>query len=210
MSSLKEQITSLNESISQQLPQEVLQVFDQSIRDLKSSNLESHALQVGDSFPDFSLLNSQDRLVELKELTKKGKIIIAFFRGAWCPYCSLELRALQNHLKNIAAANTTLIAISPQRSQISATMQQELDLDFDILTDSGNKLAQQIGISFALQDYVLSVYANLGINLTEYNGNVELPMPAVYLVDTDHRIQYAFVDSNYMNRVDIEELIAKL
>lgn len=210
MSSLQEQITSLNESLSQQLPQEVLQVFDQSIRDLKSSNLETHALQVGDSFPDFSLLNSQDRLVELKELTKKGKVIIAFFRDAWCPYCSLELRALQNHLKNIAAANTTLIAISPQRSQISATMQQELDLDFEILIDADNLLARKVGISFKLQDYVLPVYASLGINLTEYNGNVELPMPAVYLLDTDLRIQYAFVDSNYTNRVDIEELIAKL
>lgn len=139
-------------------------------------------------------------------------MIIAFFRGSWCPYCNLELKALQDNLKQITGKNVTLIAVSPQTSDYSEELKINHHLEFELLTDKNNALAKQLGITFELQNYVIPTYSSLGIELSEYNenNNNELPVPAVFVIDTNSSIVYKFVDTNYMNRINIQELIEQL
>jgi peroxiredoxin len=122
------------------------------------------------------------------------------------------LKALQDNLKQIADRKATLVAISPQTSDYSEELRNNHHLDFELLTDKDNALAKQLGISFGLQDYVIPTYGSLGIGLSEYNenDNNELPVPAVFVIDTNGVITYKFIDTNYMNRIDIQELIEQL
>lgn len=212
MKNLTQQIAELNEGLSQQLPAEILETFGRSIQDLKTENIENNCIKTGDQFPDFSLSDISGNNVSLHQLLENGKVIIAFFRGSWCPYCNLELKALQDNLNKITDKKATLIAVSPQESGYSKELKDTHHLDFDVFTDKDNILAKQIGISFQLQDYAVPIYHNLGINLSDYNGNHhnELPVPAVFIIDTDFKVTYSFTDSNYMNRIDIQELIHQL
>ncbi|WP_240474682.1 redoxin domain-containing protein [Flavobacterium sp. KMS] len=105
-----------------------------------------------------------------------------------------------------------MLVISPQKTDYSKELKNNHQLDFELLTDKDNALAKQLGISFELQEYVIPTYNSLGIKLSDYNDNDnnELPIPAVFVIDTDYRITYKFVDSNYMNRINIQELIEQL
>lgn len=212
MKGLETQIEELNENLAKQLPTEVLEVFGKSIQDLKTKNIEENSIATGDRFPDFSLPNTNIEIVKLQELLQNGKVIVAFFRGSWCPYCNLELKALQDSLKQITDRKATLVAISPQTADYSEELKDNHILNFELLTDKNNTLAKQIGISFQLQDYVIPVYSSLGIELSEYNenDNNELPAPSVFVIDTNGGITYKFVDTNYMNRINIKKLIEQL
>ncbi|QBQ41045.1 AhpC/TSA family protein [Sphingobacterium psychroaquaticum] len=212
MKKIAQQIEELNENLAQQLPREILEVFAKSIADLKTLSIEDHAIKTGDKFPDFSLPNTNDKNVSLKELLKRGKVIIAFFRGSWCPYCNIELKTLQDNLKQITDRNATLVAISPQTSYYNEELKNNHHLDFELVTDKNNALAKQLGISFELQDFVIPAYRNLGIDLSEYNKNNtnELPTPAIFVLDPNGTITYRFVDTNYMNRIDMQQLIEQL
>jgi peroxiredoxin len=212
MKLLAQQIEELNENLAKQLPIETLEIFSKSIQELKTQGIEDNSIGIGERFFDFSLPNTNDETIELKELLKNGKVIIAFFRGSWCPYCNLELQALQKSLKQIVDRKAELVAISPQKPYYSKELKNNHQLDFELLTDKDNALAKQLGISFELQNYVIPTYDSLGIKLSNYNEteNNELPVPAVFVIDTDYRITYKFVDTNYMNRLNIQELIEQL
>ncbi len=212
MLTLAKQIEALNQNLAARLPVETLEIFGRSIQDLKSRSLEESSIKTGEKFPDFNLPDTNGEMVSLKGLLKNGKVIAAFFRGSWCPYCNLELKALQERLKQITDRKATLVAISPQKPDFSRELKDSHQLGFDLLTDKGNTLAKQLGISFGLQDYVVPAYAGLGIALSDYNENNanELPVPAVFVIDTDRTIVYKFADANYMNRVNVQELMEQL
>ncbi|WP_220497665.1 MULTISPECIES: peroxiredoxin-like family protein [unclassified Myroides] len=199
---LTQQIAELNENLAQQVPTEVLTRFGQSIEDLKKLQLEQRAIALGDPFPNFKLLNTENQIVELSELVRKGPVIISFFRGSWCPYCNLELRSFQNKQSSLAQQKTTVVAISPQLPAYNLELKQTHQLDFELLTDRDNLLAKQIGIAFQLQDYIIPIYETLGIDLPTFNGTAqhELPIPAVFLLNQEGIVTYKFVDSNYMKR----------
>jgi Peroxiredoxin len=207
MKSLEHEIAKLNADLAN-LPSEVKEIFRRSIEDLSAMDLIEKSIQVGDKFPDFSLLNTENRRIELGELLIKGKVIVAFFRGSWCPFCNLELRALQENLPYFKEYGVSLIAISPQMPQYNDQLSSDLALDFELLFDEDNLLANNCGISFELQDYANSTYNKLGIRLKEYNGNDNngLPVPAVFVIDKDGRVSYRFLDVNYTNRLCIDEL----
>lgn len=124
----------------------------------------------------------------------------------------MELRALQQELARIEAENVKLVAISPQMGAFNEVVVTDNTLTFDVLTDANNVYAKQLGIDFELQDFAVPVYEQMGIDLQKFNNNDEnsLPMPAVFVVDKQKTITYSFVDANYMNRIDIDELIAAL
>ncbi|MDN5422440.1 MAG: AhpC/TSA family protein [Chryseobacterium sp.] len=212
MNSLAQQIDKLNHTLSSQLPIEVLQAFQKSIEELKTSNLEKNSLKIGDKMPEFSLPNTVGQMISSREILKKEKMILTFYRGNWCPYCNLELRSLQENLSLIKNKNSFLAAVSPQTLHYSKTTVEENDLGFDVLTDAGNAFAKKLGIVFQLPDFLLPYYESLGIDLTEFNGNEDnmLPIPAVFVVDRNGYIIFRFLDVNYMNRLDIEELIKVL
>lgn len=213
MVNLQKQIENLNQLMVSQLPPDVLKAFADSIADLKKKKIEEFSSRKGMKVNPFNLKSvewadvSSDRV-----LGEYNKIILAFFRGGWCPYCNLELKALQAALSKIESKNAKLIAISPQKPAYISEMIKKNCLSFDILFDEDNTLAREFGISFSLQEFVIPYYSQLGIDLNVYNGNNDnmLPIPAIFVIDKDYNITYSFVDANYMNRIDIEELLMNL
>lgn len=212
MSELAKQIEQFNNELATQVPQEVLEAFEKSIKDLKTKNIEEKSIKLGAIMPDFSLPNAKNEIIHSKEILKKGKMIIAFYRGSWCPYCNLELKALQDNLSKINDKKASLVAISPQSPDNSLTIIEKHNLTFEVLTDKDNTFAKQLGIAFELQDFVLPFYNALGINLSFFNKNNDnsLLIPAVFVVNEDGKIVYKFADADYMNRIDIDELLNTL
>lgn len=212
MSELAKQIEQFNNELATQVPQEVLEAFGKSIKDLKTKNIEEKSIKLGAIMPDFSLPNAKNEIIHSKEILKSGKMIIAFYRGSWCPYCNLELKALQENLSKINDKKVSLVAISPQSPDNSLTVIEKHNLTFEVLTDKDNTFAKQLGIIFELQDFVLPFYNALGINLSSFNKNddTSLPIPAVFVVNENGIIIYKFADANYMNRIDIDELLNTL
>lgn len=213
MINLQKQIDFLNKNINSQLPQEIILAFADSIADLKNGGLENSAIKKGASISPFNLLSTNQQYISSNILFQYyDQIILAFFRGNWCPYCSLELKALQDALIKIETKKVKLLAISPQRIEYSNAFANDNQITFDILYDQNNTLAKNLGIAFKLQDNIIPYYQKLNIDLETYNGNDSniLPIPAIFVISKKHEITYSFVDANYMNRVNIGELIQNL
>lgn len=212
MNTLAKQVEQLNQELSSQLPQEVINAFGKSVDDLKTKNMEDRCIRPGEKMPEFILPNATGKMIDSNDILKKGKMILAFYRGSWCPYCNLALKFLQDNLSRIKDKNAVLIAVSPQTPDYSLSMAEKNKFGFEVLSDQNNDFAKKLGIVFQLQDFVLPYYRNLGINLSEFNNNDEnlLPVPAVFVVDQDRRVIFKYLDVNYMNRVDVEELIQAL
>ena len=212
MNELAKQIEQFNNELATQVPQEVLEAFGKSIEDLQKKKIEEKSIKLGEIMPEFLLPNVKNEIINSKEILKNGKMIIAFYRGSWCPYCNLELKMLQDHLPKIKDKKAMLVAISPQSPDNSLTVVEKHNLTFEVLTDTDNLFAKQLGISFELQDFVLPYYQALGIDLMHFNKNNDnsLPVPAVFVIDQNGKIIYKFVDANYMNRIDIDELLQTL
>ena len=212
MSDLATQIQQFNIELAAKVPQEVLEAFRKSIEDLKTKNIEEKSIKIGETIPNFSLKNAKNEVVNSSDILKNGKMIIAFYRGSWCPYCNLELKALQEKISEFKEKNATLVAISPQSPDNSLTVIEKHHLTFEVLTDKDNVFAKQLGIVFELQDFVLPYYHALGIDLSSFNKNADnsLPIPAVFVVNESSKIIYKFADANYMNRIDIDELLKTL
>ncbi|WP_336686421.1 peroxiredoxin-like family protein [Chryseobacterium bernardetii] len=212
MNTLAKQIEHLNQELSSQLPLDILDAFGKSIEDLKTGKSEENSIQIGDQIPEFSLPNALGKIVSSEEILKNEKIVLAFYRGGWCPYCNLELKFLQDSLIRIKNKGAALIAVSPQSPDHSLSMIEKNNLEFEVLTDIDNNFAKKLGIVFQLQDFVLPYYKGLGIFLSDFNKNNDntLPIPAVFVVDKNRVVTYRFLDVNYMNRVDVEKLIEAL
>lgn len=213
MTNLRKEIEIFNQNMASQVPQAVLDIFAQSIGELKHANIEARSAKVGDRVPLFSMPNVQGKQIALDVLLAEyDRVVLAFFRGTWCPYCNLEMRALQGRLSEIEGKKAKLVAIAPQLAAYNEQLVTEHALSFEVLTDANNSYAKQLGIDFNLQEYARPIYAQMGIDLVSINGNEDysLPMPAVFVVDKEGRVTYSFVDANYMERVDVDELIARL
>lgn len=209
MDILAMQIQKFNEQLAAQASAEVLEAFAKSIADLKADNIEAQSIGLHEKLPEFSLPNARDEIIGSNELQQSGKIILTFYRGSWCPYCNLQLKALQDHLPEIKAKKATLVAISPESPGHDFSLVDKQHLGFELLTDSDNAYAKQLGIVFKVPDFVLPYYKAIGIDFYDFNKNNdnELPMPAVFVADEKGKIIYKFVEADYTKRLVIKEIL---
>ncbi len=212
MCTLQEQIKLLNDQLATQIPEETLESFLHSITDLQASYSAKEVIPIGAKFPEFELTDPSGQTIRLADIHTEEKLIIAFFRGSWCPYCNLELQALEKAVPLFNVKKARLIAVSPQIPVYNDNLQQTHQLSFPLLTDSGNTLAQQLGISFCLQDFVRPHYQQLGIQLKDFNAesNGMLPIPAIFVIDRNAIVRYIYLDPDYRNRIEIATLTAQL
>jgi peroxiredoxin len=181
--------------------------------ELIASGAAERALKVGDRAPDFTLNDPEGKPISSKDLLAKGPLIVTFYRGVWCPYCNMDLQAIQAALPELEAAGARLVAISPQTAPNSRRSQRENQLAFPILSDPGNTIAAAFGLRFALPDYLVDLYKNtFKNNLEIVNGDQSwtLPMPARFVIGQDGVIVYAEVNPDYTRRPDPETLLPVL
>lgn len=179
-----------------------------STANLKSQNLSEKALKTGQTFPSFTLKNVENKSVSLADFNADF-LVISFYRGGWCPYCNLELKALQNILPELMALNGELIAITPETPDHSLTTSMKNKLTFSVLSDSDNTYAKSLGLVFKLPKNLQDVYHDFGIDVKKHNNNTnfELPMPATYIVNKDRQVIYSFVPEDYTERLAPETIL---
>lgn len=187
--------------------------FKKAIDELKASGITDKAKKAGDLAPDFELENANGKKVKLKDLLSKGPIVLTWYRGAWCPYCNLQLSTYQMVLDKINALGANLVAITPQLPDKSLNQIEKNKLKFEVLSDPDNKTAKKYGIVFKLPDFVNKYYKNdFKLDLSVYNGNDknELPLAVTYVIDANGKITYAFLSADYKERAEPKEIIAAL
>ena len=193
-------------------PEEIKAVMTKATTDLINTQLAENSLGRGDKIPNFSLLNAVGEEVTLESLLNKGMLVISFYRGGWCPYCNMELRALQQTWPEIKAKGATLVAISPETPAHSLSTQEKNELSFEVLSDLGNVLAKQLGLVFTLPESLRPIYRNFGIDIPAHNGDdtFELPLPATYVVAADGKVIDRFASGDYTERLNPREIIQAL
>ena len=180
--------------------------------DLKATGIESRALQVGDGAPDVTLPDALGRPVRLAELWQRGPLVLIFYRGGWCPYCNLELRAWQQHRDALAALGASLVAISPQTPDNSLSTAEKSELAYPVLSDSALSAANGFGVAFEMPQSLIDLYCKGGNDLSVLNGNGKwvLPLPATYVIGRDGRIAFAHVDADYRERAEPGDVLMQL
>ncbi len=209
--SLAEELLAYNQAAIQRMPEERRKLIVQATEELAQSSI-AKGLTVNEIAPDFSLPNPTGKSVRLAEVLKKGPVVVTFYRGSWCPYCNLQLRAYQEILNQIHQFGADLVAISPQTPDHSMTIQEKHDLKFHVLSDIANKIANEYKLVFTLPDYLIENYKQMGLDIPSHNGDHtwSLPIPATYVIGTDRRIRYAFVNPDYTKRAEPDEILAIL
>jgi len=191
---------------------EQLALMDRATDELILSGQAGRALKAGDRAPEFTLNDPDGHPVSSKALLEKGPLVISFYRGVWCPYCNLELQALQEALPQIAARGASLIAISPQTAPNSRKSQRQNNLGFPILSDTKSEVAAKFGVRFNLPGYLIDIYKTFknDLPLTNDDNSWVLPMPARYVIAQDGTIAYSEINPDYTQRPDPSELLPVL
>jgi peroxiredoxin len=211
---LKDELAARAAAAAETRPADVSAAFDAGIAAVAASGLAEHAMTVGEQAPDFTLPDTAGRPVALSELLPTGPTIVTFYRGGWCPYCNLELRAYQALLPELTAAGVNLVAISPQRVDAALATIEKAELDFPVLTDLGNVVASGFRIVHPLAADVRAIYGRSGHDLATVESDsgpdseVTLPLPATFVIDRDGVVRFAFVSPDYTERAEPSEVLA--
>lgn len=207
-SSLPEQLREKRQQSQKKAKKENLQIMQKATQNLKESHLAEHSLGLGKSVPYLEFLDLSGKKVALKEYWSKGPVVLLFYRGQWCPYCRLELKAYQELVSEFKNKKVQLIAVSPDPIPMGKKLKKELNLDFLILSDPDNKSAAMMGLKFKLDQDLKGLYKKMGIDLEHSHDT--LPMPGTYLIDKEGVIRYSFVDPDYRYRADPQEVLAQI
>lgn len=189
------------------LPAEKVKAYEGGLKQIADSGVAERALKVGATAPDFQLPDSSGSMVSLSSMLKDGPVVVSWYRGAWCPFCNVQLRAYQERLTDIRGLGANFVAISPQTPDNSKETVSKGELTFPVLSDVGNTAARSYGIVHAQPE-------GARMDLTRFNGSGEgandLPMPATYVIDRSGKIVYAWTNPDYRQRADPEAVLTAL
>ncbi len=208
---LSEQLAEKKADSKKRIPAEIQKIMSSSTNALKERSLGAKAVQNGSTLPNFTLPDVHGKKVSLNDFDSDF-LIVSFYRGGWCPYCNMELKALQDVRTKLKSLNTELIAISPETPDNSLSTSEKNELFFSVLSDMDNVYARSLGLVFKMPKDLQAVYDKFGIKVAKHNGNedYELPMPATYIVNTEREIIYSFVPEDYTERLDPETILEVL
>jgi len=169
-------------------------------------------LAANETAPAFSGVDQNGKKIVLKDLLKKGSVVLVFYRGEWCPYCNKQLMQLQDSLALIIKKGASLIAVSPEKAEKITKTIQKTKATYSILSDDSLKIMSAYKVAFELDEKTTKKYKGYGINLQEMNGNNgnNLPVPAVYIIDKSGKITYRYFDADYKKRISVKEILLHL
>lgn len=206
--SLREQIDTYKKEMAARLAPEAVERFNARRAALAETGIAEQALKAGQTAPDFSLPDAAGQTVRLAELLAHGPVALTFYRGDWCPYCNLTLRAYQAVLPQITALGAALVAVSPQDADHSQLTISNKELTFPVLSDRGNGVARQFGLVWSIPEKDRATSAKL----PDYNGDEtwELPVPGTFVIAPDRTIRLAFADADWTNRLEPSAILEAL
>ncbi len=198
--------------IEKYVPKEAQDIHARVVAELKAASLAQHALPVGAKAPEFSLQNHNGKLISSAELLGKGRLVICFIRGRWCPFCVGQMEAMNVIASAIEESGATLVAISPQTVQQSSFMHDQHKLHFPLLSDAENAVARQFGLVYKVPDYQKAMYKSAFVNLPHANGDEswELPIPATFILNREGQLIFTATNEDFTDRPEPFEILNML
>ncbi|KAA0567047.1 peroxiredoxin-like family protein [Rossellomorea aquimaris] len=208
---MREQYNEYISKFKQNASQEVQDKMRKAINELELSN-DGKGLRIGEKAPNFTLPDATGKEVTLEDMLKKGPVILTFYRGGWCPYCNMELRAYQQLMEDIESAGAELVAVSPQTPDASLSTKEKNELDYFVLSDEGNEVADEYKLVYKLPPYLVDIYKDKGLDLEKANDSDSwtLPVSATYIIKQDGTIAYEYTKADYKDRVEPSGVVEKL
>lgn len=187
-------------------------LYDRMVNRLIEAETAARALKGGDVCPEFALPTAEGRIVRTGDLFETGPVVFSFYRGVWCPFCSVELEALHEVEADIRRSGARLVAITPEASGLALKVKRERKFEFDILCDLDNGVALSFGLVFRVSDELRNFFtsAHLELPLIYDNSSWFLPIPATYIVARNGVIAHAYVNPDFRERLDSREIVNKV
>ena len=195
------------------VPAERRAAMERHIAHLSETGIGRNAKQIGDLAPEIILPDAHGRAFDVATLLAKGPVVVTFYRGGWCPYCNLELKAYQSELPRITAAGASLVAISPEKPDDSMSTAEKNALTFPVLSDVGQKVGKAFGLVYSFTDELRTVYDGFKLDIPSKNGapgDWSLPLSATYVIASDGRILFADTSVDYRRRTDPLDVLRAL
>ena len=210
--SLEQELAAFKAEFSRTAPAGRAALYEAKIEELRADFALASAVGVDEAAPDFALPNAAGKSIVLKELLRSGPVILTFYRGGWCPYCNIQLRAYQSVLPQISASGARLVAISPQLPDNSLDTANKNALTFDVLSDVRNEVARSYGLVYSLPEEIRAALRSNNKALPSINGDQswELPVPATYVIARDQHVALAYIEVDYRKRLEPEALLTCL
>jgi peroxiredoxin len=210
--SLEQELAAFRVEFSRTAPPGRAALYEAKIEELRADFASATAINVGDTAPDFAIPSAAGKSIVLTDLLKSGPAVLTFYRGGWCPYCNIQLRAYQSVLPQIGALGARLVAISPQLPDNSLDTVNKNTLTFDVLSDVGNEVARSYGLVYSLPDEIRAALRSNNKALPSINGDEswELPVPATYVIARDRLVALAYIEVDYRKRLEPEALLRSL
>ena len=176
------------------------------------SQQSPEGLFINSKAPDFRAKDQTGVEIHLKDILKKGKVVLVFYRGQWCPYCNRELKRLEDSLQLIIAKGATLIAVTPEKPENITKTIEKTSAIYSILFDDGLKIMNAYNVAFEVPENTLTRYRNTGIDIEKNNGTngKYLPVPAVFIINKESTITYRFFEPDYKKRPAVQEILDNL
>jgi peroxiredoxin len=170
------------------------------------------ALRAGDKMPEFALTSAEGVIVKSTDLLAHAPLVISFYRGVWCPFCSTELEALHRSEPAIRAAGGRLVAVTAEAGGLPLSVKRERNFAFEILCDLDNGVGLSFGLVFRLPQPLIEVFSKDGTNFPLIYGNDSwfLPIPATYVIGRNGVIAKAYVNPDFRYRLDPLEIVSAL
>ena len=187
-------------------------VVDRMIASLRANHAGEHAPEPGAPMPDFLLPDQHGRLVSLKKILDEGQAVVAFHRGHWCPYCTINADALARIEPEVKALGARIVAVTPEVRRFTSELAEATDATFPILSDMDNAYALDVGVAIKVPEDKRAAMVEAGWDISDYMGTRSwmLPIPATFVVNRDGKVKARFVDPDYRKRMDVEDILAAL
>ena len=212
---LKAQLDATTADFALKTPAEQLKTMSSAVEALAASGIEQAGTQAGSAMPAFELKDFTGAAVKSSELLAKGPLVVAFYRGGWCPYCNVQLRSYAKVDEQVKALGATLVAISPEKPELAAETAKSDELPFPVLYDAELAVSRAFGLVFEMPADLRAVYSgSFGLDLADRhaasNGKWELPLPAVFVVAADGTVATAHRPADYTVRKEPKAILADL
>lgn len=203
--SFADQLAELNRNTCENISAPQMAILQRAIVTLRKSGIQDRRLQSGESCPNFEFINKQGEPETLCHFLQKGPVILNFFRGFWCSFCKAELEAFESALSDLESLGVQYLAICPQETDASDTDHK----NFHVVSDADNQIAKSFGIVYELDEQQKQLFDEWQTDLKTINRSDrwELPLPATYLIDSNRKVRFSFVDVDFRKRMDPQEIV---
>lgn len=209
--SLTQALATVKQEFIAHTPLEIQAEMFRQIQEQQESGI-AYGRQEGQKAKDFTLKNALGETVNLYDELSKGPVVLTFYRGGWCPFCNTQLKSYQELLPDIEALGGQLIAVSPQSPDNTLSQQEKEELSFQVLSDTNGLVVAFYNILYDVPDYIQNIMKQVGMDLTEYNAMNRwvLPIPSTFMIDESGIIRSAYVNPDFMQRLDPEDILHEL